>query len=454
MKRMVLGAGLFLALATPAQAGTLVNAGGVLTYTDGDAPTQVGFASHDGFVEVRTQSAEPTQATGCEPGSGVFRCPGVTSVVADAGGGDDIVGGWELAVPMTASGGAGHDRLYTGQQADRLDGGPGDDEIVPGPGDTVLGGPGIDAASVESAYAPSSYSLNDVADDGVAGTLPLDLRSDIEDIRGLVTGPGNDVVVIDGTAAVTGAAVPPPPGPLTLVGSAAANSLQGTEGSDVITGNGGMDRLSGSSGDDTLLARDGVPDRVECGAGADTAVVDQFDQVGESCETVQLAAVSSALDDRPPTVAWTAGTALAVTATDDRGVAKVDFILDGRPLCTDAAAPYTCAFAPTVKDVGRHAVVAIVTDIAGQTGTAVRVLTVPRFQPTAVTLRVRGRTATGKVTLPAGVPCAGEVQVGGRTATLRKDCTYRVTVKRARSYVAKYLGTPGIAAKRSKRVRA
>ena len=80
--------------------------------------------------------------------------------------------------------------------------------------------------------------------------------------------------------------------------------------------------------------------------------------------------------------------------------------------------------------------------------------TVPRFAPVSVSLKLKGRVASGKVALPAGVPCAGQVTVGARTTKLRKDCTYRVTVKAARTYVARYAGTDAIAPKSSKRVRA
>ena len=55
-------------------------------------------------------------------------------------------------------------------------------------------------------------------------------------------------------------------------------------------------------------------------------------------------------DDRPPTLAWTAPaagvslsanspTTLAVNATDDRGLARVQFFDDDRLLCEDTAAP-------------------------------------------------------------------------------------------------------------------
>ena len=61
--------------------------------------------------------------------------------------------------------------------------------------------------------------------------------------------------------------------------------------------------------------------------------------------------VPGGADDRPPTVTWTAPaqrrafrgnalTTLAVDATDDRGLASVQFFDDDRLLCEDTAAPY------------------------------------------------------------------------------------------------------------------
>ena len=70
---------------------------------------------------------------------------------------------------------------------------------------------------------------------------------------------------------------------------------------------------------------------------------------------------------------------LSVNATDDRGLAKVQFFDDDRLLCEDTAAPFNCAYQPRGGDVGRNTLIAVAIDGAGQTTSAVRAVTVRRF---------------------------------------------------------------------------
>ena len=121
-------------------------------------------------------------------------------------------------------------------------------------------------------------------------------------------------------------------------------------------------------------------------------------------------------EDAPPTVTLTRpatgahlrGTrTLAADVADDRGVASVRFLAGARVVCTDTTAPYACAYAPTADDVGRTTLVAVATDTAGQTGTAVRGVRVLRFTPRSVTAQTTRRglrfTTNGRVRRPAGV---------------------------------------------------
>ncbi|MEY2432326.1 MAG: hypothetical protein QOC92_2051, partial [Acidimicrobiaceae bacterium] len=90
--------------------------------------------------------------------------------------------------------------------------------------------------------------------------------------------------------------------PATIVGTSGANLLFGSAGNDDITGGAGADYMSGAQGDDTFHARDGYPDYIDCDAGVDTAIVDQFDTV-HNCENVDAADVASAFDtSKPPPV--------------------------------------------------------------------------------------------------------------------------------------------------------
>ena len=149
--------------------------------------------------------------------------------------------------------------------------------------------------------------------------------------------------------------------PLTIDGETGDDNLRGGAAGDTITGGDGQDSLFGGAGNDLLDggagddARDGFLDRVHCGAGTDTVTADTLDLIDADCETVNVADVGNAGDDRPPTIAWalpaagarlTANPAntLQAVAADDRGVALVRFLDDDRVVCEDTAAPYTCDY--------------------------------------------------------------------------------------------------------------
>ncbi|MBK5294216.1 MAG: hypothetical protein JJE04_21370 [Acidobacteriia bacterium] len=91
--------------------------------------------------------------------------------------------------------------------------------------------------------------------------------------------------------------------------------------------------------------------------------------------------------DNPPTVDLTAppngatvmGTAvqLAATASDDSGVTKVEFKVDGAIICTDTGAPYQCSWDTTTGYAeGSHTVSAVATDTNSQTATDTHSVTV------------------------------------------------------------------------------
>ncbi len=402
------------------------------------------------------------------------------------GAGDDTVNGeggndFELdgdAGTDTVNGGAGNDGFLSGGAGNDvvngdagddfgLDGGPGTDVVNGGDGDDFItdnsnsqagvapeadggdvynGGSGLDAirynatnfdaSSNVSGATTVSVTFDEAANDGIAGEGD-NVRADVE---GVFTDDGND----------------------TLTGNDATNQLTGSGGNDTIDGGRGNDVLQGNDGDDTLNARDGFADFVTCGAGADVANVDSLDTVSSDCETVNRVDVGNANEDRPPaltlvgpgdnaTVATTGPTTYTATVTDDRGIAQVLFLANGRIVCTDTAAPYTCAYQPTGGDIGRTAITAIAVDSSQQTATATKTIIVGLFKSTAFTSKVTpGRdtkrpyrfVVTGKLTLPGTVtPAQGcragivsvQVKAGSRTistrrATLTSTCTYRSTV--------------------------
>lgn len=344
-----------------------------------------------------------------------------------------------LTLDTTESGDTGDDTLR---------GGTGDDTFFDEPGnDSYSGGGGVDTIFF-FATSPLSITLDDQANDGATGDAANNAHSDIEDVNTFT-------IAVPPATVIPGA---------TLVGSSAANALTGTDGNDALDGAAGNDRLSSGAGDDTVTARDGFADRVDCGPGTDTAVVDTLDVVSQNCETVQSANVGNAGDipeDRPPAVAFQSpainallpaiATNVTLTATDDHGVASVQLIDDGSPVGTDTTAPYVIPYVPKGGDVGSNTLVAVATDTAGQTATALRPFRVNRFAPKQVTAKVspsRDRRApykfrtTGTVLLPTGVTrgqgCGrgvvsvqvkrGSKTISTRRANLSKSCGYSSTV--------------------------
>jgi Ca2+-binding RTX toxin-like protein len=71
-----------------------------------------------------------------------------------------------------------------------------------------------------------------------------------------------------------------------LDGDGGNDRLAGGAGRDVLDGGPGADRLDGGADDDELRVRDGEPDTVACGAGADRVDADQLDQVAADCEAL------------------------------------------------------------------------------------------------------------------------------------------------------------------------
>jgi hypothetical protein len=142
----------------------------------------------------------------------------------------------------------------------------------------------------------------------------------------------------------------------------------------------------------------------------------------------------------PPATIGEAGTTLTAAPAADTAagasVAKVDFFLGNRLVCTVSAAPFTCKVLPDGSEVGTQALRAVVTDSAGQTATAEASTKVAKFTPDALTLEAEAlkvkskgkpklrRKLSGKLKLPARVTpvqgCAsGTVAI---TVTARRCC--------------------------------
>jgi hypothetical protein len=214
---------------------------------------------------------------------------------------------------------------------------------------------------------------------------------------------------------------------------------------------------------------DGISDLAESALGTSPTDSDADDDgVNDGADTCPRTAGNTpngcpgdVPEDAPPAVQITApaantnvipgiGVLLDATAADDRGVTRVTFVDADGVICTDETAPYSCRYLPTGDDVGKNTVIAVATDVSGQTGTDSRRLNVERFKSGAVSLSAspaRDRSApyrftlSGKVTRPAGVSaaqgCRGTVVLrinrGGKSAAatnapLSKSCTYKRTL--------------------------
>ena len=415
-----------------------------------------------------------------------------TPVTLDGGTGKDVLYGGAAADRISAGddsdtvlGGGGNDTIDGGGGADNLDGQTGTDTLkgetgndtitqvystvtnprpgaaAPGQdaGDSLSGGDGFDTVNISatttdehgttatsddtSAPLNISVTLDDQANDGAAGEK-ADVRSDVEAV------------------AATAGFFMPAAGNETLVGSAGANQLTGGTGNDTIDGGAGNDVLTGGAGDDTIHGHDGYADFVSCGTGTDTADVDNLDTVSSDCEKVSSTPTKYATEDAPPTISLTAPTdgvrvttkaptTVAATASDDKAVSAVLYTVNGRLVCSESKAPYSCSYQPQGDDVGRTTILAAAVDSSQQTAVTQRTIKVPHFDPHRFSAyvspradhhRARRFTAKGRLFLPSTVKssqaCGNgvvhvQVKAGGRTissrrAYLRDDCRYSSTV--------------------------
>lgn len=371
---------------------------------------------------------------------------------------------------VSVFGGPGNDTIrLAGDQEDIVaDGLEGDDRIIGSPGDDIFtdgledpfgmiddgsddyqGGAGFDTFAVRYGQdAPVHISLDDVADDGDEPQTD-NVHSDVEDIIGADE-------------------------PDTFTGSAASNVIDGGLGSDVIDGGAGSDILLGGPGDDRIVARDGERDRVDCGIGTDTAVVDAVDDL-TGCETVDRPAgpaPAPPVDDRPPVVSFASpaagsvvparGATVMVSASDDLGLQRVELLDDGRVVGHADRAPYAISLRPTGADPGRNTLQAIAIDSSGQTTSVTRLIRVGRFTPRRLTLHTARRAGrvrvSGTLLLPAGVTraqgCSSgsvTVRVGSRrtTAPLRRDCSWRTSVAARGRVTATFTANKVLATRRA-----
>ena len=421
------------ASAAPAMGASVDGADGTaLEYNAGAGETNNLRVTQTGLTVVFDEDISITTSNpACAPSAGDVVCTAVlpTFLSIDLGDLNDQTTLTGVSFLTTQAGGAGNDTLRGGANNDFF--------AMEAGADTYVGGDGFDEVGIFTGVA-TAITFDGVANDGAAGEGD-NFGADIEDVF---------VSQLE---------------PVTLVGGAAPNNLQGGDGTDTIDGGAGNDTLAGGPGSDVLRSRDGFADRVSCDEGTDTAIVDTLDSVS-GCETVDRANAGNANDvpeDRAPALTFLtpavnarvppSGTNVTFSALDDHGIATVRLFDDGRLVGSDAAAPYAIAYLPRGDDVGSDTLVAIATDTAGQTATAIRPVRVSRFTPRQLSARVtpaRDRRApyrfraSGTLSRPTGVTqaqgCTGGIvsvrvrrgagTVSTRRTNLRRNCTYSTTV--------------------------
>src|SRR5919199_53791 len=157
-------------------------------------------------------------------------------------------------------GNAGNDRIFGLAGDDRLVGGPGNDRIFGAGGDDTLGGG--DSRDRIFGGAGNDTSLGENGNDLMAGGTGDDHQDG---------GAGNDRIFANLGVDVT-------------AGGDGNDDLWALARGDVHPGPGGAvdqvgDTLDGGAGNDTFRTRDGEVDRIVCGPGNDTALLDQVDVI-------------------------------------------------------------------------------------------------------------------------------------------------------------------------------
>jgi Ca2+-binding RTX toxin-like protein len=140
--------------------------------------------------------------------------------------------------------------------------------------DVIEGDEGVDMVTYYNRSGNLTISLDDVANDGLAGEND-NVKSDVEKIS---AGFGNDTItgsLADNTINGSG-------GNDIINGGLGDDFINGEANSDTITGGDGIDSMFGGTGADSFHALDGSADVVNGGIDAETDVVldsDPFDSV-------------------------------------------------------------------------------------------------------------------------------------------------------------------------------
>jgi Ca2+-binding RTX toxin-like protein len=199
--------------------------------------------------------------------------------------GDDLLDGGKGNDTLVAA--TGNDELKPGEGDDDVNGGAGNDKIWGDLGaDTIGGGDGADTLTYELSTAGITLQLNGLVN-GVA----------VQEAAGAGGYAEGDIVT--GVETVIGSAFAD-----RITGTDANEALLGRDGNDVLDGGRGNDALDGGNGDDVLLASLGDDLMIGNGGLGDTV---DFSNIGSGV-TVRLNGTLA--DPNAPTIAITTGAGL------------------------------------------------------------------------------------------------------------------------------------------------
>lgn len=139
--------------------------------------------------------------------------------------------------------------------------------------------------------------------------------------------------------------------------------------------------------------------------------------------TAPVVALGAPLDGA--TVSGVVG--LAATASDDTGVAKVEFLVDGTLLASDAAAPYAATWDASTASAGSHTIVATAYDAAGNSSASSVSVTVPAPvdaappAPVPVATSLFLTPSATRIAVGGSVVLRGRLTAGGVAVTGRSD---------------------------------
>ena len=239
------------------------------------APEGLAFHVHDSVDPVAT-------GEGCIPVSPQDAvCGGmITLIRVECGGGEDLLGLWDVKVPVIARGGDGDDLIETGAGADEIDAGAGQDAVDGRKGDDTLTG-GADRDRIEGGKG----------DDMLAGEDGADV------LRG---GRGDDQIAGgDSGDLIAGGA-----GTDQISPGAGDNAVVATKGTDTVT--------TTAAGNDVVFTRPRAPGKLRCRRSSRSKRVD--------CASTRTEVV-----ERPPPTAWPRSTA-STAPTASAAAVKVTVI--------------------------------------------------------------------------------------------------------------------------------